>query len=108
MKQRKSMEVFPVVLMVGLSLANLSHLLWTVWLTLEQIKTGWKGGTNIEMLALLPWMTELCCVPVLLAGVVYMIFSFFRKQSKGLLIGNGFLYLGLLLQIFVTNLFMFY
>lgn len=107
-KPKKKMDTFAVVMLVALCQANLCFVLWTVWLTLEQIRTGWGGGTGMEMLALLPWMTELACVPVLLAGVVYGILSFFRKQNKGLLIANILLFVALLTQIVLINLFLFY
>lgn len=108
MKPKKRMEVLPVLLVAALSVANLLHLLWTVWLTIEQIKTGWNGGTGMEMLALLPWMLELLCMPVILAAVIYLVLSFYRRQSKGLLVANSSLFALLLLQIGLTNLFLFY
>ena len=108
MKPGKKMDPFAVIMLVALSQANLCHALWTVWLTLEQIETGWGWGTGMEMLALLPWMAELASVPVLIAGVVYGVMSCFRKQNKGLLMANTALFVLLLGQIVVINLFLFY
>jgi hypothetical protein len=104
----KRLDTFAVIMLVALSQANLCQVLWTVWLTLEQIETGWGGGTGMEMLALLPWMAELASVPVLIAGVVYGIMSCFRKQNKGLLVANVALFVLLLGQIVTINLFLFY
>ena len=107
-KSRKKMDTFAVVMLVALCQADLWLVLWTLWLTLEQIETGWGGGTGMEMLALIPWMAELASVPVLIAGVVYGVMSFFRKQNKGLLIANIILFVALLTQIVLINLFLFY
>lgn len=107
-KPRKKMDTFAIVMLVALCQANLCLVLWTVWLTLEQIQTGWGGGTGMEMLALLPWMAELLCLPVLLAGLVYLVMCFIRKQSRGLLIANIILFVSLLAQIAAINLFLFY
>ena len=95
-------------LLAALIPANLLHLGWTVRLTLEQIETGWDGGTGIEMLALLLWLLEALCLPVLVLGGIYLVMSCFRKQKRGLLAANICLFMGLLLQIVLTNLFMFF
>lgn len=107
MKMKKTMNSFAVIMVAALVPANLLHLGWTVWLTMEQIKTGWGGGTGIEMMALLLWLTELLCLLVLLLGMVYFVVSFFRQQKKGLLIANIALFVCLVAQIVVTNLFLF-
>lgn len=108
MKTKKPMNTFAVSMVAALAPANLVHLGWTVWLTLEQIETGWGWGTGIEMLALALWMAELACLPVLLLGVIYFVASFFRQQKKGLLIANIGLFACLVLQIAVTNLFLYF
>ena len=76
-------------------------------LTVEQIKTGWGYGTDMEMLALLPWMTELLSAPVLLAGVVYGILSIFFRHEKRLMVTNALLFALAAAQIGLTNLFLF-
>lgn len=108
MKAKKSMNSFAVSMVAALLPANVLHLGWTVWLALEQIETGWNGGTGIEMLALLLWMLELLELPVLLLGVGYFITGFFRQQKRGLLIANIALFVCLVAQIVVTNLFLFF
>lgn len=107
MNQRKSMDNFAIVTVVVLSVVNLLHLLWTVWLTAEQIETGWGGGTGIEMMAILLWMTEFLCLPGLLFGLVYWVLSCFRRQKRSLLIANAILFLCALTQIGMTNLFLY-
>lgn len=107
MQKGKKMRVFATLLLVALSWVNLLHLLWTVWLTVEQTKTGWGYGTDMEMLALLPWMTELLSAPVLLAGVVYGIISIFFRHEKRLMVTNALLFALAAAQIGLTNLFLF-
>ena len=107
-KSEKPNNNISVSILAALIPANLVHLFWTVWLTVEQIKTGWKGGTGIEMLALAPWTLQLLTVPLLLLCVAYFVLSCYRKQRKRLLIGNIALFACLVAQIFMTDLFMFY
>jgi hypothetical protein len=106
--QKKPLDSLAVCVLAALAPANMLHLGWTFWLTMEQIETGWDGGTGIEMLALLLWLLELVCLPVLLLGVFYLIKSFFRQQKKSLLISNIVLFFALVGQIVMTNLFLFF
>lgn len=108
MKTKKSMDSFAISMVAALAPANVVHLGWTVWLTAEQLQTGWGGGTGIEMLALMLWLTELLCLPVLILGVAYFVTGFFRRQKRGLLIANILLFVLLIGQIAVTNLFLYY
>lgn len=108
MKTKKPMNSFAVSMVAALVPANLLHLGWTVWLTWEQIETGWDGGTRIEMMALLLWLLELLCLPVLLMGVIYLVMSFFRPQKMGVRMANIALFVCLVAQIVITNLFLFY
>ena len=106
MPKGKRMHNFGVLLVIALAGVNLLHLLWTVWLVWEQIETGWGYGTNLEMLALLPWMTELLCAPVLLAGLVYLVLSVRRSPGKRLVVANAVLLGCAFAQIGITNLFL--
>lgn len=54
------------------------------------------------------WLTELLCLPVLILGVAYFVTGFFRRQKRGLLIANILLFVLLIGQIAVTNLFLYY
>lgn len=101
-----AMNVFGVISIVMLVLVNLGHLIWTVWLIVEQIQTGWGYGTNIELAALLPWLTELLCIPAIVTAVVYLVLSCFFRHKKGILIANILLFTCAMLQFGVTNLFM--
>lgn len=108
MKRYHAMNVFGVILIVMLALVNLGHVLWTWWLISEQLQTGWGYGTNMEMLVLMPWMTELVCVPAMIAGVVYLVLSFFLRHKKGILAANIILFACAAVQIGVTNLFIWF
>ena len=108
MQEKKPLNNLAVSLLAALIPANLLHLGWTVWLAREQIETGWDGGTGIEMLALLLWLLEALCLPVLALGGIYLVMSCFRQQKKRWLVANILLLICLTLQIVLTNLFLFY
>ena len=105
MKKVRNCNVFGVILIVALSWANLLHIFWTVWLTLEQIETGWGGGTGIEMLFLVPWLIEVLSFPALLAEIVFMILSAKWKTVRGIRIANIVLFALMMIQISLTHLF---
>lgn len=108
MKKTKGSNIFGIILIVALSWGNLLHLLWTIWLTVEQIRTGWGGGTGIEMLALMPWAIEWIFAPFLLAEIVYLVLSAYLPSVKGIKIANVCLFATILLQYGLFNLFLFY
>lgn len=108
MKRYHVMNVFGVILLVMLVLVNLSHLLWTGWLIAEQIETGWGNGTKMEMLVLLPWLTELLCTPAMVAGVVYLILSCFIRHKNEILMADVVLFACAAVQFGLTNLFIWF
>ena len=107
-KQSMLMFVFGLILVIGLIVANVASLLFTVDLTIEQLGSSWGDGTRIEMLALVPWMIELASIPLLVAEAAYLILHVWFASHRGLLIANGALYALLIAQFVLTNLFMFY
>ena len=107
MKKGISCNVFGIILMVLLSWANLLHLLWTVWLTWEQIDTGWGAGTRIEMAALMPLGIQYLSMPVLAAEVVFLVLSAKGETVRGIRIANICLFAAAILQFGLTDLFMF-
>lgn len=86
-------------------IANLTQLLWTVWLTKEQIQTGWGFPTNMEMFALVVWLTQLLCLPALILGAVYLILHIRKKSAKWLFVSNAFMLATLAVQYILINLF---
>lgn len=107
MKESKT-TIFGILLIPALGLVNLSHLLWTVWLTVEQIKTGWDYGTGISTLGIVPLLTQLFSAPALLSAVLFFILACFHRHRKGVLIANICLFLTALLQFGLFHLFAFH
>lgn len=104
----KKLTVYGIVAIVLSSLANLLHPFWVLWLTMEQIKTGWGYGTNMEMLALMPIFGILLSIPAILAAVVYVFLHVRWRSAKGIWIASLTLLGTLLLQIGLIWLFLFY
>jgi len=108
MANRKSMDIFGGLTIGLLSIVNLLHLLWTVWLTAEQLQTGWGFGTGMELVVLYPWLTELICLPGMITGAVFLILSIFKPSKKGILSATLCLFIAAIIQYVLTNLFIFY
>lgn len=108
MANTRSLRPFGIVTLVLLSGVNLAHLLWTVWLTAEQIETGWGFATNMELGVLYPWIVELICLPALLTALVYLILAIFKKPGKVLLFFNFGLFIAAVGQYVFTNVFIWY
>lgn len=107
MKHRRMEDVGTIMIFLT-SLGNAAHLLWTFWLIDEQIETGWGFGTKIELGVLYPWITEILCAPILIAGIIYLIVAVFKRPRKKLLIANIILTMLLVMQYALTNLFIWY
>lgn len=108
MKENNAVTIYGVVTIYLLFIANLLNIIWTIWLTIEQIKTGWGYGTNLEIGVLWPWTTELLCIPLIIVGIVYFIIHFFNCSYKKIFIVNVVLFSILLFQYFITNLFIWF
>ena len=104
MKESKT-TIFGILLLPALSLVNISHLLWTFWLTVEQIKTGWGYGTNISTLGLVPMVIQRLSIPVLLAALLFFVLACFNRRRKSILIVNLCLFFAALLQFGIFWLF---
>ncbi len=104
MKKLENLRLMSMAVLFG---CNLGHLIWTIWLSLEQAKTGWGFGTNIELGALFPWMWELVCIPSLVVGAIYILASLKRPEEKKRMILASIAWVSLLSQIILTNLFIF-
>lgn len=108
MKKNDAMNVFGACASIFLLIANLLHIIWTVWLVSEQIDTGWGYGTNIELGVLYPWLCELLSTPVILAGIAFLIMNIWKKSEKIISILCTVLLSCEILQIAITNLFIFF
>lgn len=99
------MTVFGIVSLVLAVWGNLGHLLFTVWVSAEQLKTGWGYGTDMEMAVLMPWLVEVLCIPAFIIGATFLVLSLKKPVSRVLRRWCVGLYAVLLLQIVLTNFF---
>lgn len=104
-KKSNAATVFGIIVTALSVVANTVHLPWLIWLSVEQIQTGWGFGTWMELAILWPWMIEFILSPILIAGVAFLIVSVFRRPKRGLLISSAVLTGLLFLQFFLLNLF---
>ena len=108
MKKSMGMNVFGAIICQLLVLANFIHGFFTWGICAEQIKTGWGLGTNWEMGVLLPWMVEFLSAPVILAAIIFLILSIWKKCEKVIFVLSGVFLFIEVLQILIFNLFVFY
>ena len=108
MNEHKGMNIFGVITAVLLLVVNLCHGLWTCWLTVEQIQTGWGYGTDMEMLAILPLLVEAFSIPMMVTGVVYLVMSCWKRHQKVILGFNIVLFSMAAVQYLLTNLFLYF
>lgn len=85
--------------------ANITQLLWTVWLTIEQIQTGWGFPTQMEMFVLVVWLTQILCIPALILGSVYLLLHIKKRSAKWLFVSNATLLATLAVQYILINVF---
>ena len=52
---------------------NLLHIIWPVWLMIEDVKTGKMYGTGIELVVLYPMILQLCTILFVLAEIIFYI-----------------------------------
>lgn len=104
-KKSNAATVFGIIVTALSVVANAVHLPWLIWLSVEQIQTGWGFGTWMELAVLWPWMIEFILSPILIAGIAFLIFAIFRRPKKGVLISSAVLTGLLFLQFFLLNLF---
>ncbi len=106
--QNEKTNIFGGLIIAPMLLVNIANAFWTLWLTIEQIATGWGFATNLELGVLYPWMFEAISLPFILLCLVFLIISFFKKPQKWILITNIVLFTLAVLQIGLTNLFIWY
>lgn len=87
---------------------NIINLPWTLSLVAEELKTGFGYGTNIEMAALVIWMIEILSVPIIALESVYFITSALKHESKRFMKLNIVFCALLILQMVITNLFIWF
>lgn len=96
-----------LITLVALIASNLLHFfLCFLPLFIEQIKIG--KGTNIEILAVALWLYELILLLLLGACLIAMLFRKNKKENKKNVISILSLISILIVQIILTNIFIFY
>ena len=90
-KKSNAATVFGIIVTALSVVANTVHLPWLIWLSIEQIQTGWGFGTWMELAVLWPWMIEFILSPILIAGIAFLIFAIFRRPKTELLISSAVL-----------------
>ena len=97
---RMTKKVFAIILMVLFIILNVCHVIFPVWLIVEDIKAGTMHGTGMELGVLYPWLMEILSVPVVLAQVIYyIVFS----RVKYFHLANFIVFLVYLLQVLLFN-----
>ena len=89
-------KVFSIILMVIFIIINLLHIIWPVWLIIEDIKTGTMHGTGIELAVLYPMILQLCTIPFVLAEIIYYIVFYKVKYFH---VGNFVAFMFYLFQV---------
>ena len=101
-------NIFGGIIITPMLLVNIANAFWTLWLTIEQIATGWGFSTNLELGVLYPWMFQAISLPFIILSLIFLILSFFKKANKWILITNIVLFALAFFQIVLTNIFIFY
>jgi len=105
---KRSADNFGSGMLAALATANVLNLIWTIWLTVEQVKTGWGFGTNMELGVLWPWLTQVICVPVLVASIIYFVMCAFQDHTPRTKWINAGLFALVLVQYGIVNLFIWF
>ncbi len=105
---KDAIAAFGLISVVFLGFNNLICLIWTISLTYEQFNTFWGYGTSIEMGVILVYMAHLVAISGLILTIVYFVCYALKKTGKKVFILNVVLFIVLLLQVIVTNIFIYY
>ncbi len=103
--QNEKTNIFGGINIAPMVLVNIANSFWTLWLVIEQISTGWGFATNLELGVLWPWIFEVVSLPFVILCLIFLIISIFKKPKKWILITNIILFVLAILQIGLTNLF---
>ncbi len=102
-----AMNIFGIISGILLTIANLSYSFWTIWLTIEQINTGWGFSTNMEMFVLAPYLHSICLIPIFVVGLVYLLLHIKERSRRWIFITNLALLSLLVLQHIINAIFVF-
>lgn len=106
--RRLSKNMFSIISIIGLSFFNLSHIVFTISVVMEEIETGWGRPTSLEMAVLFPWMLEIFLgVPSIILAILSFSLLPKAKSNKVLFIFTICLLVLALIQMFLFNLFIY-
>lgn len=97
-------KTFSIILLVIFILLNLIHIIFPIWLIIEDIKAGTVVGTNIELAVLYPWIIEILSLPLILLQIV-LYFVFIKVKYTN--IANLIFFLFYVFQIIMFNILLF-
>ena len=106
--QNEKTAIFGYINIFLMAIVNFANIFWTLWLTIEQLATGWGFPTYLEMGVLWPWIFETLSLPFIILCLVFLILSIFKKPKKWIVVTNAILFILAVLQIGLTNLFIWY
>lgn len=89
------------VLTINLSILNLLHIIFPIWLIKEDITAGTMVGTGIEMAVLAPWMLEIISVPFVIGQIIYYIV---HRKDKHFYVLNTIVFGLYIFQVLLFNI----
>lgn len=104
----RKIEAFGLVTCILLGIADFLQIFWLIWLTIEQFKTGFGYGTNMEILALVPMLMNALALPVAVLGVIYCAVGARGRARRAVYFTAISLLSTLLLQVGLIQLFIWY
>ena len=104
----KGVNIYGILTAIASSISNLLQIFWLVWLAAEQVKTGFGHGTDMDILALIPMIMNIIAIPSIIASMIFLTIHIFKKSSKNIFIINLVLWVVLLIQIGLIQLFINY
>ena len=106
MNQRKN-NAFGIVALIILSFCFFANLSLFIPMFVEQIKTGFGYGTDIEMGSLIVWLFNGLSLVPLSVGIVFTIISIVKLDYKWKIATNISLILLTIIEMALTTIFMF-
>lgn len=101
----KDLGFIPLLILI---ISNVIHLPLTISIIFEQINTGFGYGTDYELGVLYYWIIEFILILPIILSLIFILIMFKEKNLKKEILNRLILLLILILQIALSNLFIFY
>ena len=98
---RITKKVFLIILLVCFIIFNLIHILFPIWLIVEDIKNGTIVSTSIELAVLYPWIIEILSIPFVVAEILVLLIFIKVKYNN---IANLVFFFFYLFQVIIFNI----